>query len=229
MFCPNCGNNCADANFCPKCGRELCMPVASDAARCPQCASTSITVRERLWRHRIFRDCRTPAALLVAIVGAIGLSWRGHKNGGECVCAKCGYTWYTRQEEQKKVSRRRYRQYILNLLEGTSAVKYPSVGDAYLVITETELQIYRASVLKHTIPYDKITAVDYQKNLGPLYGWLAVREETDRKRPFPKTFHEAEKDSKALFYTFEYTNNYHELFSSLKAIAEKNRKTGISK
>lgn len=23
MFCPNCGNNCADANFCPKCGTKL--------------------------------------------------------------------------------------------------------------------------------------------------------------------------------------------------------------
>ena len=23
MFCPNCGNNCSDANFCPKCGTKL--------------------------------------------------------------------------------------------------------------------------------------------------------------------------------------------------------------
>lgn len=23
MFCPNCGNNCGDANFCPECGRKL--------------------------------------------------------------------------------------------------------------------------------------------------------------------------------------------------------------
>lgn len=30
MFCPNCGNNCADANFCSNCGIKLCHTVEAD-------------------------------------------------------------------------------------------------------------------------------------------------------------------------------------------------------
>ena len=37
MFCPNCGNNCGDANFCPNCGQRLKESVitASAAAHAP--------------------------------------------------------------------------------------------------------------------------------------------------------------------------------------------------
>lgn len=35
MFCPNCGRDCADANFCPQCGEKTQKHV--DAAFCPKC------------------------------------------------------------------------------------------------------------------------------------------------------------------------------------------------
>lgn len=42
MFCPNCGNNCADANFCPKCGTKLPQKVEQPVEEslgqtCPRC------------------------------------------------------------------------------------------------------------------------------------------------------------------------------------------------
>ena len=38
MFCPNCGNNCSDANFCPKCGTKL-----------PQKGEESQVSEQRVW------------------------------------------------------------------------------------------------------------------------------------------------------------------------------------
>lgn len=32
MFCPNCGNNCHDANFCPNCGQDLRGVVIGNGA-----------------------------------------------------------------------------------------------------------------------------------------------------------------------------------------------------
>ena len=49
MFCPNCGKDCADANFCPKCGTQLQQAVSptvqsvwSVGMPCPQCGGTKL-------------------------------------------------------------------------------------------------------------------------------------------------------------------------------------------
>ena len=47
MFCPNCGNNCDNANFCPKCGTKLAqqteqLAVWSIGQPCPHCGGTKL-------------------------------------------------------------------------------------------------------------------------------------------------------------------------------------------
>lgn len=48
MFCPNCGNNCENANFCPKCGTKLPQQAQNESAvwqigmPCPHCGGTKL-------------------------------------------------------------------------------------------------------------------------------------------------------------------------------------------
>ena len=48
MFCPNCGNNCENANFCPKCGTKLPQQAGNEVAvwqigmPCPHCGGTKL-------------------------------------------------------------------------------------------------------------------------------------------------------------------------------------------
>lgn len=48
MFCPNCGNNCENANFCPKCGTKLPQQAGNESAvwqigmPCPHCGGTKL-------------------------------------------------------------------------------------------------------------------------------------------------------------------------------------------
>ena len=48
MFCPNCGNNCENANFCPKCGTKLPQQAQNESAvwqigmPCPHCGGTQM-------------------------------------------------------------------------------------------------------------------------------------------------------------------------------------------
>ena len=49
MFCPNCGKDCADANFCPKCGTQLQQAVSPAVQSvwqvgmpCPHCGGTKL-------------------------------------------------------------------------------------------------------------------------------------------------------------------------------------------
>ena len=48
MFCPNCGNNCENANFCPKCGTKLPQQAQNESAAwqigmpCPHCGGTKL-------------------------------------------------------------------------------------------------------------------------------------------------------------------------------------------
>ena len=95
MFCPNCGMNCKNANFCARCGQNLTgitlngtlrdttkrpltkrqMKDAAEAtglAYCPKCFSTSVDSHRRgysmLW-------------------GLYGM------NQVMCTCLKCGHKW----------------------------------------------------------------------------------------------------------------------------------------
>ena len=39
MFCPNCGRDCADANFCSQCGRKLKQTIQEEGAPDPHCGA----------------------------------------------------------------------------------------------------------------------------------------------------------------------------------------------
>ena len=42
MFCPNCGNNCGDANFCSKCGCNLKGIVVTSSTKSKTAAQQMI-------------------------------------------------------------------------------------------------------------------------------------------------------------------------------------------
>ena len=46
MFCPNCGNNCGDANFCPKCGFDIRISVQHSHDPKPHTVEENCTVKK---------------------------------------------------------------------------------------------------------------------------------------------------------------------------------------
>lgn len=106
MFCPNCGFDCGNENFCSKCGRNLRRKFSSPAQLeqylksnnmlyCPKCLSTRIEMNTYSWRP-YHTHVRTNFALVLYILyGLIGMVGSRMK---KCVCQKCGHEWYIKRK-----------------------------------------------------------------------------------------------------------------------------------
>lgn len=235
MFCPNCGRDCADARFCSECGQELrgtYNPQSSaDRQResqesrqtyCPQCKSTSVTIVQT-GGQRYPRYHRSALALLLDFLDIRMERELVQKNGEECVCMQCGYKWRAKQVARQK----KYREILSKHLGTYSMITIDAPGGACLQLGENELTLWFSQNHVCVIPYDEIADVAYQGNLGPLYGWLSVRDAAHRSKRFPRTFSEAKKDKSTIFCSFGYEGVYQEIYKTLKIIAEENKKAGL--
>ena len=233
MFCPNCGKDCADSRFCPNCGQPLRAKTADQTFEerkkrlqaegepyCPKCLSTHYTANKENRRTIYYRSA---LASLFELLNTIITIRFEKKFGIECVCLQCGNSWYPKREALHE----RYREIVLELLEGYEAMDYPALNGRSIRLEEDQLTICQSQGRVYAIPFERITAVDYREKLGPLDGRLMIRDRANKYRPFPSTFAKAKKDKLTVFYDSGYKDSYDQLYTALRSIVKENKEQGL--
>lgn len=227
MVCPSCGRECQNAKLCPECGREQNVPSKPDGSMekvsCPQCGSFSVNavVERRLVNE--YRYYRSIAAMLLTFLDRLVQRADEERYGPECVCLQCGYRW----NEKRRMLARKYEGCLSKILRGDSPLVVPTADGCVLNLDSQSVTVCKNKKHKQGIPYEQIIQVYYQKSLGPLYGWLSIRHEGNRKKPFPVTFEQAKKDKMTFLCPFSYEGAYLEIYSVLKEIVQVNKKAGL--
>lgn len=226
MVCPSCGKECYSAKFCPECGRKLHTVSGENEdtqVRCPKCRSVSIT---QYVGNPVRNDARVYRSALVRLIASLAEDKHIKQEatrGQACVCLQCGYQWYAKSQ----LLLDRHRVYLAELLGDKTEYTYPGAKGGYISVMEDFVRIYHSEHKVSTIPYEQITAAQFQKNLGPLYGWISIRYTKNRRKKFPVSFRDAEKDPCAVFYPYDQEETYYLIYNVLRAIAEENRRAGI--
>lgn len=190
---------------------------------CPNCQSGNVLAERhegRGYRRRYYRGLAIILDHLMYLMDE--QSYR--EDGAACECMNCGYKWRPKQEERRK----RYTQ-ILTQQFGTvyRGVQFRAADGSMLQLEENQVVLYSPKGNRNVIAYDEIATVAYQKNLGPLYGWLSIRDRVHVKRRMPKNFKQAKKDCFTIFCDFGYESACYQTYLALKAIAEENKKAGL--
>lgn len=233
MFCPRCGKDCKDAYFCPSCGQDLQAihigtqgsETAGDAdrVRCPNCGSTSVAVhRDNRMKneHLLYRN---GFLQLLGFYVQEAREKKARAYGMECECLQCAHRWHPKLQKLN----RQHMRFVSKLLENTSGMNYAGEEGTKLTLYKDCVVILKEGRKNCVIPFEEITAVSYQKNLGPLYGWITIRNVANRRKRFPRSYEEAKKDNMTVFYPFGHTRNYYDLYTAFKAIIEENKKAGV--
>lgn len=190
---------------------------------CPRCGSSNVYINSDYGRIHASNRSRSWLLPLIQLVLRNILYAMRDKYRAQCKCVVCGHKWFAKRGalEQK------YRGHLTAVMGECSEMNFAAPNGASLRLNEQGVTIYHSPKRAFPIPYDQITAVDYKENLGPLYGWLCVRHVGNRKKPFPKTFTEAQKDKTTIFYHLDNSANYRKVYIALKSIAEENKKAGM--
>lgn len=235
MFCPNCGRNCGNANFCSKCGQDLYPQMkpqtfanteknlrASGQVYCPRCLSTNVTVYEHNSGANKYLLIRGMFALAI-LIPALFRKALSSETGEKCFCKDCGNEWCADRtalyQKHEKILRRRLGSY--------STIAIPAPEGTCLQLSQTGIRIYRSEKDSPVMSYDEITSVKYQESLGPLFGWLTLRDRANKNVPFPNVFAEAQQDELTIFYHYDYAKSFYQIFCALKEISEENKKAGL--
>lgn len=225
MFCHNCGKDCGDVAFCPACGNKILSHnsaeshAAGNAATCPNCGSNSITQHignpveddPRLYRSSVGR--------LIALIAERRKRKQKRALGQECVCLQCGHRWFTGNQK--------YRRFLKEIIGQNAGYTFPGADSSYISVMDSFVRIYLSEKRVVTIPYASIINVSFQKNVGPLYGWLSIRYTKNRRKKFPVSYSDALKDNCTIRYAFGQEDTYFLIYNVLRAIAEENRRSGI--
>ena len=203
---------------------EYCDSIQNSQEQilCPQCGSVDITAvaDERcIGEYRLYRSIA--AKLLIFVEKIMHAAFR-EVDGQECVCLHCGYKWYPK----KLMLAQQYKKHLANLHKSGPQLVVPTVDGFDLCFDSYGVVIYRKNKYKLGIPYNQITAVRYQKSVGPLYGWLSIRYGENQNRPFPASYEEAQKDKSTFVFDFSYSNTYLEIYTALDGILQENKRLG---
>ena len=236
MYCPNCGKDCGDANFCPVCGLELesiaqSKPQesfeqkerrlkASGEAFCPFCLSTSVALQERKQSYFVGRY-----AGIFKLIEDITTSREERKYGRTCVCLKCNEEWYPKMFALND----RARALLDVLFMGRESVTYATEYNGHVELVKTGIYFYRDLKCVYSIGYSQITAIAFREALGPLPGRLTIRDEESWKKRFPRTFEAARKDDRTVFFYRKDTKTFRLLRDMLLKVIEENKKAGVCK
>lgn len=237
MFCHNCNTEFEESEFCPNCGRNFwfdgdsqsfsqteALLQKSGQAYCPRCLSTSITVREQRFFENGFLFFTSKIASLIYLLNLKKRKAQAIKNGPECVCMKCGFSWFTN-------IRRLYDQYNIYLKRHFgnhySPLTIGGAADACLQIYTDCVRICRSGEVSAEIYYDELAAVAFQKTVGPFYGWMTFRDKANRKRRFPRTFSEAGEDRLTIYYELGHDKTFYQVFLAMKEIVRENKRSGL--
>ena len=217
MFCPNCGRKCADGKFCPSYGTK--QPRDAEAwfagMPCPRCGSRNIQER-----NTAALNWYLAARGMVSLFSVLYQFLMNKIEAGEptYLCPDCGYQWNQKTEFLRAEHTAIYRRYLGN---------YPQVSigapkGACLQVTEAEVQLQNADGKAVCVPFHTLAAVRFQGSMGPLHGWLSIRDTAHCKKPFPRSFKEAEKDKWTILCSFENESSYKLLYRMLAEIAQRN-------
>jgi hypothetical protein len=235
MFCPKCGKDCGSAKVCVMCGQVLKSQTtpqsfsnieqilqASGQVYCPRCLSTNVTACDNGIRPSEYLLIRGMFSMAV-LVSALFRKIRPNDIGQNYSCNDCGNQW----NADRTVLHKKHEEILTRYLGAYSTIAIPAPEGACLQLGQRGLRFYRSEADAKVIPYDEITAVGYQKGIGPLYGWLVVRDRANKQLLFPKTFVDAKKDKLTIFCHSHYENGYYQIFCALNEIAEENKKAGL--
>jgi len=145
------------------------------------------------------------------------------KHGQEFYCRDCGNRWNTNETELSE----QHKSILSKYLGAYSTIEISAPNGECLQLSTPGIRIYRSKRNSTTVLYSDITNVRYQESLGPLYGWLSIRDRANKHKPLPVTFDEAKEDDMTIFCHFESANAYRRICSALKAVAEENKKAGL--
>lgn len=188
---------------------------------CPKCHCTDISYvpADGGATYHYFRSA---GAKLIQLGTALFRKHTEDTYGPECICLNCGNRWYPEQQRL----RQKHEVHLTKLMGNYEEFTYPSIEKAYMRMNRECILIYHSEKNAWLIPLEHITAVRYQKSVGPLNGWLSVRYVPNRNKPFPKDFFAAKKDKTTILCPFEFESLYYDIFTTLNAIAEENAKAG---
>ena len=231
MFCPNCDKDCADSNFCPKCGHSLQdnstaqsteeqrkQLQASGEVYCPVCLSTNVLVRKSDYNSYLLLQT---GAKLAVMLGT--LLCREREHGTKFNCNKCGYEWYT--DRVRLVEQ--HQEHIRTILEGNPTIIYPGLNGGYWKFDVSGIVLFHPKKRFSAIPYDQIAGIELQIRDNCRQGWLTIRHIGNIKKPFPQDLNDAKKDKATLLCDCRHIEKYHRLFCQLNAILQKNKSAGV--
>lgn len=190
---------------------------------CPQCQSGDILTERHDGRGYRGRRYSTIALILDHLDHMIQeRTYR--EDGALCECMHCGFRWRPKLAQRQK----RYAQILTQEL-GTVywGVKFHSPDGCVLQLEADAVALYLPKGKRHIITYGELAAVSYQKSLGPLQGWLSIRDRAHAKRKLPWNYKQAKKDRYTVFCDFADEAACYEVYLALQKIVEENKKAGL--
>lgn len=214
MFCPNCGRDCGEDEFCVACGTARAKRVAR---YCPRCRSDKVHEGERNMGGNSYLLAKGYVSILSVLFRALL-----RMDGGDIgyVCEECGCFWST--EEQGRMNR--YAQ-IFSAHMGTYSEITVNAPEGELLRVDTfGIGLFGPDGYGEYVRYEDLGAVQFQKCFGPLYGWVTVRRKSRRMRPFPRNLEEARRDRMTVLCGFEEEACFGLVNRLLMDILEENKK-----
>lgn len=190
---------------------------------CPKCGGVDV-LAERSPQNGYRRRHYSVIALVLDFLGYTADEVNYRENGPFCQCVDCGYKWRPKQAQRQA----RYRQILTQKLGAMyHLIKLDTPDGCVLALTDSAVVLGRPKGREYTVPYDEIAAVGYHGNLGPLNGWLTVRNRAQAKRSLPENFKQAKKDRQTVLCCFGSENSYYQIYLALQEIVEENGKAGL--
>lgn len=196
---------------------------ASGRIFCPKCLSTSFVTSDARPTN-MFPILTDNLARLVHALLRITQQSTDTEKDPLCTCETCGFRWHRDRRYLYDRYSRCLKKYFGNYYR---SVTIGAAEGARITIDISGVYIYHSEKKYVQIPFEELAGVSFQKNIGPLYGWLAFRDLARRNRRFPRTFKDAGKDVLTIYYGLGDDNTFGNIYMAMKEIVEENRRAEV--
>ncbi len=183
---------------------------------CPKCGSKNVTLQDYDTNSYWLMNSKSKLGFFLAWLMR---STYESEYGEECVCCDCGNRWHA-----KGAALQQKRKELLTPYLGTE-VKAPN--GRKVQIQEQELVLRYPNGRIYRVDYSELAGVSFQRSIGPLYGWLTIRDRIHAKRRMPRNFEQARGDRHTVFCDFADENECYHIYLALQKIVEENKKAGL--
>lgn len=193
-----------------------------EAMKCPDCGSANIVVQDHS-DHSSYYLHNADSKLGFFLAWLMRNAYRS-EYGEMCICNDCDSRWYSK----RTAIRQRYRELLEERFRTVRPkVKMRAPDNGFLEINTHEVTLFHSDGRTYKVAFDELAAVSFQKSLGPLYGWLSIRDRAHAKRRLPWNFKQAKKDRYTVFCDFSDEAACYEVYLALQKIVEENKKAGL--